>query len=323
MGGRHRIAVLLLPPVVGFDASIAPMLFGAAVDDDGEPLYDVVVCGLDDQPVATTNGFAMLPAASPDALATRRHRGHPGNPLPVSARRRCPHATRQDRARTDPARYPNGVHLHGRVRAGRGRCARRPSSDHALEVRRCAASAASTWSTSTRTYSSSTTVRCSPPLVLPRESTCVCTSFAPTTARRSPTRSRATASCRRGEKGVRRNSSTATCPCRTTRPRRPPASGRSAGSMRKLTVERLARHAHMSQRTFNRRFREETGQAPGTWIRNRRLDHARELLESRDPARRRGGPASRGLARAANLRHHLRRGVGMSPSSYRKVYQGV
>jgi hypothetical protein len=24
-----------------------------------------------------------------------------------------------------------------------------------------------------------------------------------------------------------------------------------------------------------------------------------------------------------NLRHHLRRGVGMSPSSYRKVYQGA
>jgi len=89
-----------------------------------------------------------------------------------------------------------------------------------------------------------------------------------------------------------------------------------------LTVERLARHANMSPRTFNRRFREETGQAPGTWIRNRRVDRARELLESRDlpvdeVARRSG------LGTGGNLRHHLRRGFGMSPSSYRKTYQGT
>jgi transcriptional regulator GlxA family with amidase domain len=88
-----------------------------------------------------------------------------------------------------------------------------------------------------------------------------------------------------------------------------------------LTVERLARHANMSPRTFNRRFREETGQAPGSWVRSRRIDHARELLESRAPARDQVAPRS-GLGSGGNLRHHLRRGVGMSPSSYRKVYQG-
>jgi transcriptional regulator GlxA family with amidase domain len=86
-------------------------------------------------------------------------------------------------------------------------------------------------------------------------------------------------------------------------------------------VERLARHAHMSPRTFSRKFTEETGQSPGTWIRNRRIDHARELLECHDlpideVARRSG------LGTAGNLRHHLRRSVGMSPSSYRKVFQG-
>ena len=41
-----------------------------------------------------------------------------------------------------------------------------------------------------------------------------------------------------------------------------------------LTVQRLARHARMSARTFNRRFREETGQSPGAWIRSRRVDRA-------------------------------------------------
>ncbi len=89
-----------------------------------------------------------------------------------------------------------------------------------------------------------------------------------------------------------------------------------------LTVERLASHAHMSTRTFSRRFRDETGQAPGTWIRSRRVDRARELLESRelsvDEVARRSG-----LGTGGNLRHQLRRGIGMSPSSYRKVYQGA
>jgi transcriptional regulator GlxA family with amidase domain len=89
-----------------------------------------------------------------------------------------------------------------------------------------------------------------------------------------------------------------------------------------LTVQRLARRAKMSARTFNRRFREETGQAPGAWIRNRRIDRARELLESRDCSVDEVARLS-GLGSGGNLRHHLRRGVGMSPSSYRKVYQGA
>ena len=46
MARMHRIAVLLLPPVVGFDAAIAPTLFSTATDADGNPLYDVVTCAL-------------------------------------------------------------------------------------------------------------------------------------------------------------------------------------------------------------------------------------------------------------------------------------
>jgi transcriptional regulator GlxA family with amidase domain len=89
-----------------------------------------------------------------------------------------------------------------------------------------------------------------------------------------------------------------------------------------LSIEQLARHARMSERTFCRRFREETGQSPGAWVRARRVELARELLETQDlpvdeVARRAG------LGSGGNLRHHLRRGLGMSPSSYRKVFQGV
>ena len=88
-----------------------------------------------------------------------------------------------------------------------------------------------------------------------------------------------------------------------------------------LTVRRLASHAGMSPRTFSRRFALETGQSPGAWIRGRRIDQARELLESRDLPVDEVARLS-GLGSGGNLRHHLRRGVGMSPTSYRKVYQG-
>jgi transcriptional regulator GlxA family with amidase domain len=64
----HRIAVLLLPPVVGFDAAIPPLLFSNATDADGNALYDVVTCGLTQGLVKATTGFDVMPAAGPEAL---------------------------------------------------------------------------------------------------------------------------------------------------------------------------------------------------------------------------------------------------------------
>src|ERR671920_333487 len=66
----HRVVVLLLPPVVGFDAAIAPTLFSSATDADGSALYDVVTCALTDGPVEATTGFHVLPGAGAEALAT-------------------------------------------------------------------------------------------------------------------------------------------------------------------------------------------------------------------------------------------------------------
>ncbi|PRC59758.1 AraC family transcriptional regulator, partial [Mycobacterium sp. ITM-2017-0098] len=64
-----------------------------------------------------------------------------------------------------------------------------------------------------------------------------------------------------------------------------------------------------------------TGQPPGEWVRNRRIDRARELLEGRDLSVDEVARVS-GLGSGGNRRHHLRRGLGMSPSSYRKVFAG-
>ncbi|MEV0263833.1 helix-turn-helix domain-containing protein [Streptomyces sp. NPDC050617] len=86
-----------------------------------------------------------------------------------------------------------------------------------------------------------------------------------------------------------------------------------------LTLRVLARHAGLSQRTFMRRFTEETGTTPLQWLLNARLGKARELLESTDH------PIDRvardcGLGTAANLRLHFRRALDTTPTAYRRTF---
>lgn len=85
------------------------------------------------------------------------------------------------------------------------------------------------------------------------------------------------------------------------------------------SVESLARRAHMSPRTFARRFRDETGTTPHAWITRQRVLAAEELLEQGDE------PIERiaqrvGFANAATLRAHFRRQRGISPQAYRRRF---
>ena len=100
----HRVAVLLLPPVVGFDAAIAPTLFSNATDAVGNALYDVVTCALTPGPVAATTGFDLLPAAGPEALATADTVVIPGTRFPS--------------ARTEGVLTPEASEAFARIRPG-------------------------------------------------------------------------------------------------------------------------------------------------------------------------------------------------------------
>jgi transcriptional regulator GlxA family with amidase domain len=86
-------------------------------------------------------------------------------------------------------------------------------------------------------------------------------------------------------------------------------------------VPALARRAGMSERTFARRFREETGQSPGAWLIQQRVRHAQHLLEATDlPV---DAVAERaGMGTAASLRTHLRSHTGVSPAAYRRTFRG-
>ena len=317
----HRVAVLLLPPVVGFDAAIAPLLFGEAADDDDQPLYEVVVCGLDTEPVVTTSGFGMVPTAGPEALATADTVIVPGTRIP---------SARLDGVLTPAVRDALDVIRPGTrmmsictgafVLAAAGLLDGRPATTHwkfAPDLRRLhptvdvdenvlfvddgdvltSAGLAAGIDLCLHVIRSDHGVRVANAVAR----NCVV----------PPWREGGQAQFVDRHLPVQDDASTA-----ATR------AWASVHLDHDLTVERLARHAHMSVRTFNRRFRDETGQAPGAWIRARRVDHARELLESGDLSVDEVARLA-GLGTGGNLRHQLRRGLGMSPSSYRKVFQGA
>lgn len=86
-----------------------------------------------------------------------------------------------------------------------------------------------------------------------------------------------------------------------------------------LTVRELARHAHVSERTFARRFVAETGVTPLQWLLSARIDLARELLETRRLTMEQVA-ARCGLGTPANLRVRFGRAVGVSPSDYRRSF---
>jgi transcriptional regulator GlxA family with amidase domain len=88
-----------------------------------------------------------------------------------------------------------------------------------------------------------------------------------------------------------------------------------------LTVDDLARHAHMSGRTFARRFVAETGESPKRWLTTQRIHHARRLLETTDlPIE---DVAQRcGFHSAAALRIHFGRATATRPTTYRRTFRG-
>ncbi len=85
----------------------------------------------------------------------------------------------------------------------------------------------------------------------------------------------------------------------------------------------LATKAGMSERTFQRRFEQTTGESVGEWLLRERLGHARTLLEGRAVLPLDDIAVASGFGTLATLRHHFRRRLGTSPSAYRKIFNGA
>jgi transcriptional regulator GlxA family with amidase domain len=87
-----------------------------------------------------------------------------------------------------------------------------------------------------------------------------------------------------------------------------------------LSVHSLARRAVMSERTFARRFRAETGTTPHSWVTRQRVLLARRLLEETDASIEQVAVRS-GMGTAAILRHHFTRQIGTTPQAYRRTFR--
>ena len=93
----------------------------------------------------------------------------------------------------------------------------------------------------------------------------------------------------------------------------------NANLARQHSVASLAKLAHMSTRTFARRFVAETGVTPMQWLTAQRVLHARLLLETTDASIDEIA-ASCGFGSATLFRHHFTREVGVAPSAYRRSF---
>ena len=308
----HHVAVLALDAVVPLDLAIPAQVFG----NYEEAPYRVTVCAAGAGPVADHRGVPRRRPGRPRRARHRRHRARPRLHAPPA---RPARASPRRPSRGTGARRAHGLDLHRGVRARRRRRARRPPRHHPLARRRRPRASSTRASASSRTCSTSTRERCSRRRASPPASTCACTSSAPTTAPRSRATSPAASSSHPTARAARPNTSTS---------RFPTHAGGSLAATRAwalehldepLTVRALAAHAHVSERTFARRFTAETGVPVLQWLLARRVDAARAALESTDATIDEIADTC-GFGTAANLRKHFRRHVSTTPTAYRRTF---
>ena len=317
----HRVVVLLLAPVIGYDATIPPQVLGSATASDGSPLYDVRLASLDGGPVETLSGYSLGPHGDASLLATADTVVVPGTRLP-SARRE---GLLEPDVRTALDLVRPGTRLvsictGAFVLAAAGLLDGRRATTH---------------------WQHADTFRGLFPEVLVDEAVLfVDDGDVLTSAGLSAGVDLCLHLIRRdhgAEVANRVARYTVVPPWRdggqaqfidtavVAAPEQSTASARAWAEARldhDLDVADLAEAAGMPLRTFTRRFRAETGLSPGAWLVQQRVRWAQRLLETTDlPV---DDVASRsGLGSAGSLRAHLRATAGVSPTAYRRTFRGA
>nr|WP_307629708.1 helix-turn-helix domain-containing protein [Nocardia vaccinii] len=321
MSPVHTVAVLALAPVVGFDMTIPPTVFRSVDGPDGSPLYDVQVCGLDRAGVVSTAGYTIVPQAGPELLASADTVIVPGTRLPQARLHgtlpgEVAEALGTIRADARIVSICTGAFVLGAAGLLDGRRATTHWA-HAEDFRRLFPR-----------------VRLDENLLFVEDGN-VCTAAGLAagldlclhllrTDHGSEIANRAARYCvvppwREGgqsqfiDRHVPDDGSDGTAPTRAWMLRH---------LDRDLDLATSAAHARMSVRTFTRRFKAETGQAPGAWLLQQRLRHARHLLETTDLPIDEVARAA-GMGTASSLRHHMRTELGVPPLAYRRTFRAV
>ncbi len=312
----HRVVVLAVSEVVGYDLNIAPLVFGTATQD-GERLYDVRVCGVDNRPVRVSHGYEAHLDHGPEVLEDADTVVIPGTRV---------HGPRQE-----------GV-LPPDLAAA---LARIPSSARLVSI--CtgafvlaAAGVLDGHRATTHWAHAPAFRRLYPRVDLDENVLFVDDGDVLTSAGLAAGVDLCLHLVRSDHGSAVANQVARYCvvpPWRDGGQSQfieqplPEADGSTAAT-RAWVLERLgepldlaalAKHAGMSVRTFSRRFRAETGQSPRAWLNQQRVLHARHLLETTDlPVDR--VAAESGLGTAASLRQHLNAAIGVAPLAYRRTF---
>ena len=86
-------------------------------------------------------------------------------------------------------------------------------------------------------------------------------------------------------------------------------------------LDELAQYSKMSRRTFTRQFYKATGMSVGEWLIVERIQRSQELLESTSlPID--AIAAQVGFQSATSLRQHFKNRLDVTPSEWRKTFQG-
>lgn len=318
--GAHRIAVLAVDGVVGFDLGTPAQVFGCARDASRRRLYAVGVCTVGGRPVRSSAGFQVLPEhglelieRADTVIVPGIHSGPPLDTGTVDAEvGRALHRAHERGARV------MSICTGAFVLAAAGLLDGRAATTH--------------WAYAERFRQLHPRVRLDPDVLFVDDGDILTSAGVAAgidlclhvirTDHGSEVANRAARICvvppwREGGQAQYIE--------------RPLPAGGDSGTARTrewiqrrlaepTTLAQMAAHAGMSVRTFTRRFREETGLSPAQWLLQQRTDHARLLLETTDLGIDQVAHLS-GFGTAAALRQQLHQRLGVAPSTYRRTFR--
>jgi transcriptional regulator GlxA family with amidase domain len=315
----HRVVVLLVEPVIGYDAVIPPQVFGQAADADGRPLYDIAMASLDGGSVGSSLGYAITPHGNASLLATADTVVVPGTQ--VAGPRRdgtIPDELAAALATIRPGARLVSICTGAFILAAAGLLDGRPATTHWKYVEEFARLYPRVELDEAVLFTDDGDVLTSAGLSAGVD---LCLHL----IRRDHGTEVANAVARHLVVPPWRDGGQAQFIERQVpeRPEQSTAAARAWALERldePVRITELARAAGMSVRTFTRRFRAETGESPTAWLIRQRVHHAQRLLETTDlPV---DAVAERsGLGSAASLRAHLRTLAGVSPTAYRRTFR--
>lgn len=315
----HRVVVLALEGVYPFELSIPVRIFGTAAARDGEPLYEVVTCGLDGGPVTTSADFAITVTHGREALRTADTLVIPPFTCGTEgARDWLPDELAEALALLPADARIVSICTASYVLAAAGLLDGQAATTH--------------WNEAGHFQ------RAFPQVQVDANVLFVDNGRILTAAGVAAGVDLCLHLVRRDHGSDIANRVARLCvvpPWREggqaqyiDRPVPEPAAATTAATRewaeqrldRPLSLAELAAHAGMSVRTFCRRFGEEVGMPPGQWLARQRVEHARRLLETTDlPVDHVAAHA--GFGTAASLRQHLARTLGVSPTAYRQAFR--